>query len=305
MSYFMIATWKMAEAGVKIGQHLLSQNATAEQALIAAIKDVEDNPEFTSVGYGGLPNTAGKVQLDAGFMDGKTFEVCGLAGAETIANPIEVAASLARLKFNNFLVGPGADRYAKINNFAQRDGLTDNAQQKWLERKELVEKTNISPYAGHDTVGMVVIDQNQHMVTGTSTSGIFMKEPGRVGDSPMPGSGYYAVEGVGGAAATGMGEDIMKGALSYATVSKMAAGLDAQTAVQQAGEEFVALYKQHNGHEPREISLVALDASGNFGVYTNVDFYYVKASSELGFESYHIWPAENGGYHEELLERIE
>ena len=238
-------------------------------------------------------------------MNGKTYEVCGLASAETIANPIEVAASLARLKFNNFLVGPGADRYAKINNFAQRDGLTDNAQQKWLERKELVEKTNISPYAGHDTVGMVVIDQNQHMVTGTSTSGLFMKEPGRVGDSPMPGSGYYAVEGVGGAAATGMGEDIMKGALSYATVSKMAAGLDAQTAVQQAGEEFVALYKQHNGHEPREISLVALDASGNFGVYTNVDFYYVKASSELGFESYHIWPAENGGYHEELLERIE
>lgn len=290
MTYQIIGTWRMSTEGVGLAQKALVNGLSKTAALIEAIKNVEDNPNFGSVGFGGLPNKNGQVQLDAGFMDGNNFNVGAVAGSEKIKNPIEVAVQLANESANNFLIGYGADEYAKEHGFSFRDNLTENATKRYLARKKQVEEEDIKPYDGHDTVGVIIQDDQKEIVVGTSTSGLFMKEPGRVGDSPMPGNGYYAISGVGAAAATGMGEDIMKGALSYQTVQNMANGMDAQTAVQTAGESFVDLFQQQSGSLPREISLIALDASGNFGVYTNVQFYFALASDKTELSLYSIKP---------------
>ncbi len=92
------------------------------------------------------------------------------------------------------------------------------------KKKKKIIEDGISPYEGHDTVGMVSLDMDGKMCVGTSTSGLFMKKKGRVGDSPIPGSGFYVDDNIGGAVATGLGEDIMKGCISYEIVRLMGEG---------------------------------------------------------------------------------
>lgn len=224
MGYGMIATWRMAYESVLHQWESLQQGKDAGEVCEAAIQEVENFANFISVGYGGLPNEEGVVQLDAGYMDGTTFETGAVAGMEGIKNPISVARKLSRERFNSMRISNGAKKYALENGFEESELLTDKAREMWEKRKEQVAAKEMVPYDGHDTVGMVVLDQQQHMVAGTSSSGLFMKKDGRVGDSPLPGSGFYADSDIGGAAATGLGEDLMKGVLSYEAVRKMEEG---------------------------------------------------------------------------------
>ena len=103
----------------------------------------------------------------------------------------------------------------RLINFEEKDMLTDRAKIHFHNRLKDIEREQLTPYAGHDTVGMVGLDASGDMVAGTSTSGLFMKKPGRVGDSPFIGSGLYVDSTIGGATATGLGEDLMKGVISY------------------------------------------------------------------------------------------
>lgn len=221
----IIATWEMAFDGVKQGEKLLKSGKSAGSALEEAIWSVENNPEFSSVGYGGLPNEAGTVELDAAFMNGDTFQLGAVAGIQEVANPISVAKRLSLEKFNSFLVGQGATDFAHANGFAKTNMLTEAAKQAWQKRVNEVRDKKLTAYDGHDTVGVVALDSAGSMAAGTSTSGLFMKKPGRVGDSPLVGSGLYVDSEIGGATATGLGEDIMKGVLSYEIVRLMQEGL--------------------------------------------------------------------------------
>ena len=145
-----------------------------------------------------------------------------------------------------------------------------------------------------DTVGMVALDQTGSMSCGTSSSGLFMKKEGRVGDSPLSGSGFYVDSEIGGATATGLGEDLMKGCLSYETVRLMGTGMHPQAAVQQATMDFAKRLERRKG-KCGAFSLVAMNNQGEWGVATNVEFSFAVATDQLAPTIYLAYPSEDGG----------
>lgn len=276
----IIATWCMAFDGIKKAGKLLEEGKDAGDAIEIAIKDVEDCPFYKSVGFGGLPNEEMQVELDAAFMDGDTFDIGAVAAIKDYANPISIARFLAKEKVNNLLVGEGAEKYAHKHGFERKNMLTNRAKIHYHNRIKEVQQQNIKPYDGHDTVGMVCLDIDGKMTTATSTSGLFMKRAGRVGDSPISGSGFYVDSKVGGAAATGLGEDVMKGCLSYEIVRLMKEGLHPQQACEKAVNMFDKELRQRRGHVG-DMSLIAMNNKGEWGVATNIkEFSFVVATKE-------------------------
>lgn len=275
----MIATWRMAHDGVLAAKELLEGQASCKDAVETAIKAVEDYPFYKSVGYGGLPNERGIVEMDAAFMDGETFKIGAVAGITDVANPISVARQLSDEKFNSFRVGKGATEYAMLAGFERKNMLTDRAKKIWEKRLAEIAASNLDPYDGHDTVGVVALDTQQQMAVGTSSSGLFMKKQGRVGDSPLSGSGFYVDSTIGGAAATGLGEDLMKGCLSYEIVRLMGEGLSPQAACDRAVYGFEERLRKRYG-KAGAFSLIALDKNGAWGVATNVEFTFSVATAD-------------------------
>ncbi|KMO47248.1 N(4)-(beta-N-acetylglucosaminyl)-L-asparaginase [Lacticaseibacillus rhamnosus] len=274
----VIATWRMAHDGVKKASQLLQANGTAGDAVEALIKTVEAYPYYKSVGYGGLPNENGEVEMDAAFMDGDTLAQGAVAGIHQVLHAVSVARALSHDHYNSFLVGQGATQYAQLNGFEMRNMLTDRAKKRWEKRRAELADAKIKPYDGHDTVGAITLAPTGSMAAATSTSGLFMKRPGRIGDSPLSGSGFYVDSDIGGAAATGLGEDIMKGCLSYEIVRRMGEGRTPQEACDEAVYPFIEKLKRRYG-KAGEFSLIALDHAGNWGVATNVEFTFSVATA--------------------------
>ncbi|MBB2478977.1 N(4)-(beta-N-acetylglucosaminyl)-L-asparaginase [Bacillus sp. APMAM] len=298
MKWGIIATWRMAYEGIMGAAEDLSQGLSAKDALENTIKAVEDYPFYKSVGYGGLPNEQGIVELDAAYMDGDNFNIGAVAGIQDVKNPISVARKLSNNRFNSFLVGSGATAYAQKNNFERVNMLTERAKKIWENRLEEMKNSNLSPYDGHDTVGAVCLDKNKSMVAGTSSSGLFMKKQGRVGDSPLSGSGFYVDSEIGGATATGLGEDLMKGCLSYEIVRLMGEGLSPQAAADKAVYEFHDKLTKRKG-KAGAFSLVCMNNKGEWGVATNVEFSFVVATDK---ESPKIYLANKGEGHTTIIE---
>lgn len=287
----MIATWRMAGDAIKLGAEILNEKGKCQDAVEKAIMQVEDYPFYKSVGYGGLPNEDCEVELDAAFMDGKTLSIGAVAGIRDYKNPVSIARKLSEDKFNIFLVGAGAEAYAHKNGFVRQNMLTERAKKTWEKRKKEIYEKNLSPYDGHDTVCMIALDKESDMAVATSTSGLFMKKRGRVGDSPVSGSGFYVNNDIGGAAATGLGEDIMKGCLSYEVVQRMKKGEHPQEAAQGAVMDFTEELKKRRGHAGA-ISIIALNNKGEWGIGTNVEFTFAAATSDEKPQVYIANPIE-------------
>lgn len=277
--YGMIATWRMAVEGITKGREILSSGGSAGDAIETAIKEVEDFPFYKSVGYGGLPNEEMEVELDAAYMDGTTFDIGAVAAIKDFANPISIARRLSKEKVNNLLVGEGAEKFAHKEGFERKNMLTDRAKIHYHNRVKEVKEMEIKPYSGHDTVGMVCLDKNGDMTAATSTSGLFMKKKGRVGDSPISGSGFYVDSKVGGASATGLGEDLMKGCISYEIVYLMKEGHHPQEACEIAVNKLDKELKERRGNAG-DISLVAMNNKGQWGVATNIDGFSFAVTTE-------------------------
>ena len=265
----IIGTWRMALEGIEEAGQLLKEGKSSGEAIEHAIRCVEDFPFFKSVGYGGLPNEEMIVELDAGYMDGNTMAVGAVAGIKDFANPISIAKELSKDTVNCVLVAEGAEKYASKKGFERKNLLTDRAKQLYRKRVKEIKERELKPYAGHDTVGEVVLDHTGRIVAGTSTSGLFMKRAGRIGDSPIVGGGFYADSEVGGATATGLGEDLMKGCISYEIVRKMKDGCTPQEACQRTVNELDAKLKKSRGLAG-DLSVVAMDKYGNYGCATNI-----------------------------------
>lgn len=271
MVFGAIATWRMAHDGVVEAIQTLSNQGTSGDAVETLIKTVEDYPFYKSVGFGGLPNAEGILEMDAAYMEGDTFQIGAVAGITDVKNPISVARKLSQDKFNSFRVGEGASKYAMLEGFERKNMLTRRAHRIWEKRLKEIHENNLNPYDGHDTVGAITLDKQGSMTAGTSSSGLFMKKPGRVGDSPLSGSGFYVDSEIGGAAATGLGEDLMKGCLSYEIVRLMGEGLTPQQACDQAVYSFHDKLTKRYG-KCGAFSLVAMNNQGQWGVATNVEF---------------------------------
>ena len=268
--YGIIATWRMALEGISKADSMLKNNESAANSIEEAIKAVENFEYYKSVGYGGLPNEEMEVELDAAFMDGDTLEFGCVGGVKDFANPVSIARSLMHYDANNFLVGQGAEKYASRHGFERKTMLTDRAKIHYHNRIKEITNTELKPYSGHDTVGMVCLDTAGHMTCATSTSGLFMKHPGRLGDSPVCGSGFYVDSFVGGASATGLGEDVMKGCVSYEIVRLMKEGMHPQQACEKAVHDFDLELKRRRG-KAGDMSLIAMNNKGEYTLYLDKD----------------------------------
>lgn len=276
--YGMIATWRMALEGTAKGREILKNGGRAGDAIESAIKEVEDFEFYKSVGYGGLPNEEMEVELDAGYMDGTTFDIGAVAAIKDFVNPISIARRLSKEKVNNLLVAEGAEKFAREEGFERKNMLTDRAKTFYYNRIKEIKEQEIKPYSGHDTVGAVCLDKYGGMASGTSTSGLFMKKKGRVGDSPVCGSGFYVDSEVGGASATGLGEDLMKGCISYEIVRLMKEGHHPQEACEIAVGSLNAELKKRRG-KAGDLSLIAMNNKGEWGAATNIEgFSFVIAT---------------------------
>lgn len=291
--YGIIATWCMAIEGIEKANTILNENGSCKDALEEAVKDVEDNEFYKSVGFGGLPNEDGEVELDASFMDGDTLEFGAVGSLKNTKNPISVARSLVKGDVNNFLVGDGALKYVEENHYETKEMLSDRAKIYYENRRKELQQ-ELKPYIGHDTVGMVCLDKTGHMATATSTSGLFMKHAGRLGDSPVCGSGFYVDSEVGGVSSTGLGEDVMKGCVSYEIVRLMKEGLSPQQACEKAVFSFDKELKKRRG-KAGDMSFVAMNNKGEWGVATNIEgFSFVVSTDTLKPTVYLAHPREDG-----------
>lgn len=292
--YGIIATWRMALEGAEKALEMLKNNEKAPEAIETAIKEVEDFPYYKSVGYGGLPNEEMEVELDAGYMDGDTLSIGAVMAIKDYKNPISIAKELSKYNVNNILVSEGAEKFAHKEGFERKNMLTDRAKIHYKNRIKEIQNTNLKPYDGHDTVGMVALDNFGKIVSATSTSGLFMKKKGRVGDSPIVGSGFYADSEIGGASATGLGEDLMKGCISYEIVRKMKEGMHPQEACEKAVEELAKILKRKN-NSVGDLSVIAMNNKGEWGSYTNIDNFSFVVGDENGITVY-VTKKINGKY---------
>jgi L-asparaginase / beta-aspartyl-peptidase len=255
----------IVEAGCKeaalVGWRVLLAGGAALDAVEAAVRALEDNPEFNA-GTGACLNSDGNIQLDAGIMDGVNLQVGAVAVVERIKNPI----SLARLVLESphvLLVGSGAQRFARekgINQCAQEDLITDRQRAIWQKEKARHESEQQQP-DDHGTVGAVALDMHGALAAATSTGGTYSKYPGRVGDSPLVGCGFYADE-YAAVSCTGYGEHFMRLLVAKRAADAVASGLSAERAAKS-----IIVFLDKNA--PSSGGLIIVDRHGGIGFDRN------------------------------------
>lgn len=266
---------------------MIKGGSDALDAVIAGVNIVEEDPNDTSVGYGGLPNEEGVVELDASVMRGKTHTAGAVGALRNIKTPSKVARLIMDRTDHVFLVGEGALRFAKAHGFIEEDLLTDRAREEWLKWKESLSPYDnwLPPHTENDknigaifkpflehygTIHCSAIDQNGNMSCVTTTSGLAWKLPGRVGDSPIIGAGMYVDNEVGSAGSTGRGEANLINCNSVMIVEWMRQGKSPEQACLDACKRIV----ENN----RERRLQDDDGRPNF----NVKFYALTKEGEHG-----------------------
>jgi N4-(beta-N-acetylglucosaminyl)-L-asparaginase len=265
-----IATWPFGKAACEKSQKVLSDGGTLLDAVERGINVTELDESVSSVGYGGRPNANGVVQLDACFMDGKRQRAGSVAALEGYPNPISVARRVMETTKHVMLAGDDAAKFAEKNGFVSRDMLTEDSKlawQRWQEKQkqgEPAEKT-------HDTIALLGLGADGHLVGGCSTSGLAFKLPGRVGDSPIIGSGLYVDGNVGAAGATGVGENVLRYCASFLIVEFMRQGMNPTDACEAA----IRRAAEGDQKPPQELSInfVAINKAGQVGAAgTDNDF---------------------------------
>jgi isoaspartyl peptidase/L-asparaginase-like protein (Ntn-hydrolase superfamily) len=260
-----IATWNFGKEALEVSGKILSAGGGAIEAVEKGINVIELDPNEQSVGYGGLPNADGVVEVDAAIMEGRKCNAGSVAGLKHIKRPISVARRVMEGNPHAMLVGDGALMFAIAQGFKPENLLTDAAKTKWKawrEKQKLVPSGAEGIERGHDTIGLVALDANGDIAAGCSTSGLGYKPPGRVGDSPLIGSGLYADNDAGGAAATGLGEEILKFCACFLAVEFMRNG---DSPMDACAKVIARILKKKPENENVGIALVALSKHGEFG----------------------------------------
>ena len=234
---------------------VLLQNGTALDAVVRAVVELEDDPVFNA-GVGSCLNQEGNVEVDASLMEGTTFQAGAVGAVRTVRNPILLARAVMEGGRHVFLVGEGAERFARERGFpvaTRTELVTERQLQRWQAAQ-----TSGEP----GTVGAVALDRAGHLAAATSTGGIFDKLPGRVGDSAVIGAGTYADDSLGAGSATGAGEAIIRATLTKTAVELLRDGRDP---TQVAQSTIALLHKRTQG----EAGVVLLDALGRVGYAYN------------------------------------
>lgn len=259
----VISTWRHGIAANEGAWEVLSQNGSALDAVEAGVRITEADPTGRSVGYGGLPDREGNVTLDACIMD-ENMQCGSVAFLQHIMHPISVARKVKEKTPHVMLVGEGALDFALDQGFEKQDLLTPEAKkawQEWLEKSEYEPEINVE---NHDTIGMLALDTAGNLSGACTTSGMAYKMHGRVGDSPLIGAGLYVDNEVGAAAATGLGEEIIRVSGSHLVVENMRRGDDPETACKKAVQRIIEKNKTVEG---KQVGFIALNKAGQYGGY--------------------------------------
>lgn len=289
---------------------LIREGADPLDAVVAGVNIVENDPNDNSVGYGGLPNEDGVVELDASVMHGPTCRAGAVASLRNIMNPSSVALKVLRRTDHVLLVGEGALRFAKAHGFKEADLLTDAAREAWLKWKERLSSDD--DWVGPDesepigaqsrgawpadipftygTINCNALDASGNLAGVTTTSGLSYKIPGRVGDSPIIGAGLFVDNEVGAAGSTGRGEAVLEIAGAHTVVELMRHGKDPVTACLDA-------LKRIADHT-RLKRLLRDDGRPNF----DVKFYAVARDGRYGGAA--IWSGAKFAVHDGTSNRL-
>ncbi len=282
----VIASGNGLQATAK-AMELIRQGKDAVEAVVAGVTIVEDDPSDNSVGYGGLPNEDGIVELDASVMHGPTGRGGAVAALQNIRNPASVARQVMERTDHVLIVGTGALKFAKAHGFKEENLLTDAAREAWIKWKEKLsneddwlpphdEKTkDISQFIQkakrhYGTINCNALDQKGNLSGCTTTSGLAFKIAGRVGDSPILGAGLWVDNEIGAAGSTGRGEANLLACSSVMVVEFMRDGKSPEAACLAACERIVrqtkmARLQDKDGRPNFDVRFYAINKKGAYG----------------------------------------
>lgn len=270
----MVSTWDFGAAANAAGLAARANGGTAVDMVEAGGRVAEADEGNSSVGLGGLPDRDGRVTLDACVMNwnGDIGAVCAL---EDVVHAVSVARRVMERTPHTMLVGEGARTFALQQGFEPAELLTPRAEaawREWLKTADYAPRPNSENVdwrampggsGNHDTIGLLAIGADRHMAGACTTSGMAFKMRGRVGDSPIIGAGLYVDDEVGGATATGVGEDVVRVAGAHAVVEAMRHGMDPTAACRSVIERLARL--RGTKVAGSQVALLALDRTGRAG----------------------------------------
>ncbi|HTO78054.1 MAG TPA: N(4)-(beta-N-acetylglucosaminyl)-L-asparaginase [Thermoanaerobaculia bacterium] len=245
---------------------VLSSGGDPVEAVVSGVNIVEDDPEDVTVGYGGIPNEEGVVELDSSVMDGRVMKAGAVAALHNIKNPSRVAQLVMNQTNRCMIVGEGALRFAKSHGFPEMSLLTERSRKIWLYWKEnsssnddwlpspaeakdpdilwYIDKYGDEDFRPQGTINCDCVTADGDLAGVTTTSGLFFKIPGRVGDSPIIGAGLYVDNEVGAAGSTGWGEGNIRVVGAHTILELMRQGKSPQEACLATLERVVRLAKE-------------------------------------------------------------
>ena len=270
---------------------LMTRGSDVLDALVEGVNIVELDPEDYSVGYGGVPNADGVVQLDSSCMHGPLKRAGGVASLEGVRTPSRVAREVMNRTDHHLLVGKGAQQFARQMGFRIEEDLnTDRSRKLWFEwkqrtdpkhfptakereialdgvRRQMGRERSFSAAHMYGTINCDGINAKGENCGVTTTSGLFFKIPGRVGDSPILGAGLYVDGSVGAAGSTGRGEANLYGLSSFLIVENMRRGMHPKDAGMEALKRIRAntvekRLRRKNGDPNFNINFYAINAKG-------------------------------------------
>jgi N4-(beta-N-acetylglucosaminyl)-L-asparaginase len=262
-----------------LAMDLILKGTDTLDAAIAGVNIVEEDPEDTSVGYGGLPNEDGVVELDSCVMHGPTWGCGSVASIQKIKTPSSVARLVMTRTDHVMLVGDGALRFAIAHGFEPVNLLTDRARKEWLRWRESRSQIDdwLTPEEAETrlkhrqtgTINCLALNEKGDISGVTSTSGLAFKIPGRVGDSPIIGAGLYVDNSVGAAGATGRGEAVITAGGSRIVVENLRHGMSPEEAIRDVLQRIVRQtldprLQDKGGRPTFDVTLYALSKDGRF-----------------------------------------
>lgn len=250
-------------AALQVGWDVLQAGGAALDACETAVRVLEDNPTFDA-GVGSFLNADGRVELDAAIMDGASLHVGAVAAVQRVRNPVSLARYVMTTE-HVLVVGSGAERLAQVADLplcAPDDLIIPRERERWQWVQQHPHLAGGAEFRSHDTVGALALDEHGNLAVAISTGGTLNKVPGRVGDTPLVGCGFYADNERGACCATGQGEAIMRVVLAKSVVDRVAAGEAAPAAAQH---ELDLLHQRTNG----AAGCIVLRPDGSVGVWHN------------------------------------
>lgn len=259
----VIATWNVPNA-TAMAWEVLQKGGSALDAVERGCNVEEEDPNNSSVGYGGLPDREGIVTLDACIMDDKG-NYGSVVFMQNIVNAISVARKVMEETPHVLMAGKGAEEFAVSQGFKRVNLLTEKSKKAWQDWKEKSEYKPIINIENHDTIGMLVMDKEGMISGGCTTSGLAYKMHGRVGDSPIIGSGLFIDNEIGAATATGMGEEVLKTVGSFLIVELMRQGKTPQQACEEAVHRIM---EKQPDRRDFQVAYIAVNKKGEVGSYS-------------------------------------